>query len=166
MSTALTVGEVLARLEKQGAFHREQAERHARQEAYSREQKEHHTQQADEAGRHLAAFREISAPAVERARAPLPEVAEPPALAPGERPGLTRLVELVVQDLDSTQPFGRSRVLEELERRFGGVLRKKPEPRHVSMVLQRLAQSRTLHQIRRGRPYWEALYVREKPKEE
>jgi hypothetical protein len=158
----MTIDEVMTQLERQVAFHREQAQQHARQEAYSREQKDFHAQQADEAERHLEAFRGISLPALKRASAPFPGR---PVQDLGPRPGLSRLVEAVVKDLDPLQPFGLSRVLAELERRFGGGLRKRPQPRHVSMALQRLAEKRAIHRVRRGRPYWEALYVREKPAE-
>jgi hypothetical protein len=162
MDWTTTIGEVMARLERQVAFHREQAQQHARQEAYFRERKDHHAQEADEAERHLEAFRGISGPALQRAGVALPEAAVPDL---GPRPGLTRLVETVLRHLDPVQPFGLSRVLAELEKRFGEGLRKRPQPRHVSMVLQRLAEKRAIHRVRRGRPYREALYVREKPAE-
>jgi hypothetical protein len=163
MSTGMTVGDVLARLEKQVAYHREQEERWGREEARCRELRERHAGEAEAAERSLAAFREISGPAVERASARLPVEKEDPGLELGPRPRLSRLVDLVVRTIEPTEPFGRSRVLRELERRFGSTFRKKPQPRHVSLVLQRMADAQRLYQIRAGRPHWEALYVREKP---
>jgi hypothetical protein len=42
MSTAFSVAEVLDKLEKRIAFHREQADHHAQQEIHHREQNAHH----------------------------------------------------------------------------------------------------------------------------
>jgi hypothetical protein len=58
MSTSWSVGEVLARLEKQVASHRNQEESFTQQEAHCREQREHHARETAEAERNLAMFRE------------------------------------------------------------------------------------------------------------
>lgn len=165
MISMLTVEDVVARLERQVAFHQEQAGFHGGQEAHHRDQREHHARQAEAFAGHLEAFRQAAMPAVEDlAGAPVPvSLAALDALGTGARPRMQRLVWEVVQSFAPAEPFGLSKVLQELQRRHGALLPVPPEPGHVSMALQRLAKNGWILLVRRGRPYREALYRRESP---
>jgi hypothetical protein len=85
------------------------------------------------------------------------------AVDSGARPRVQRLVWEVIQAFAPGEPFGLSKVLQEIQRRHGAVLPTPPEPAHVSMALQRLAKGGWLLLVRRGRPHHEALYLRERP---
>ena len=50
-----------------------------------------------------------------------------------------------------------------MNKHFGDRLRRPVDPGQISVVLRRLSRLGRIHQVRRGRPHWEALYVREAP---
>jgi hypothetical protein len=166
MSSSLSVKDVLGRMQKQLAFHQEQAAFHENQEAHHRGQREHHVEQTEELARHIESFREAAKPAVDLASQALPASPGAPKegiLDTGRRPPVQRLVRDVIQGFAPDERFGRSKVMQEIERRHGRNLRRPPEPNRVTIALRRLAKLGAIHQVRSGKPHWEALYVREKP---
>ncbi|HYG64701.1 MAG TPA: hypothetical protein VEL74_19125 [Thermoanaerobaculia bacterium] len=165
MSSSLSVNDVLGRLQKQLAFHQEQAELHGTQEAHHRGQREHHEEQAEKIARHIEAFREAARPAVDLASQAVPASPAAPkegVLDTGRRTPVQQLVRDVIQGFAPDERFGRSKVMQEIERRHGRNLRRPLEPNRVTIALRRLARLGTIHQVRAGKPHWEALYVREK----
>jgi hypothetical protein len=161
MSTSLTVQEILARLERQVAHHQEQAAVHEERERYHREQREEHVARAAEAVQRLEAFRAAASPAMELASRPAPAPVKELPLQRGRRPPVQQMVAAAVRAFESSEPFGATKVLQEIRRRHGQELQKMPEPDHVSIALQRLAKEGRIHQLRRGRPHHEAMYSRE-----
>jgi hypothetical protein len=163
MISTLTVEDVMARLERQVAYHREQAGFHGGQEAHHRDQREQHTRQAEAFAQHLQAFRAAAVPAVEDLTVAPAPVSLPAldALDAGPRPRVQRLVWEVIQGFAPGEPFGVSKVLDEIGRRYGAILDVPPDPGHVSVALRRLARDGWILRVRRGRPRHEALYVRE-----
>lgn len=160
MKSALTVQEVLSRLEVQAASLQKKAAFHAEQEAHHRGLRERYAAEAEAALQRLEQFRGAAADAVEHAAAPAST--EPPRPL-GPRPGVQRLIEEAVQTFGPAEPFGATKVLQEIERRHGQALKRRPDPEHVSIALRRMGRSGRLYQVRRGKPHWEALYVRERP---
>jgi hypothetical protein len=161
--TKLTVHDVVSRLEEQQAFHTRQAELHRQQEAEHRSQGEYHAAMAKETAERLAVFREAAQPAMALVGPPVPaapSVEELELDGPVRLPGL---VQAVTRDFGPQEPFGVTRVLEELVERYGRALKRRPRRPHVAVALRRMAADGRLHQLRPGRPHREALYTREAP---
>jgi hypothetical protein len=165
MSSTLSVVDVVARLQAQAAYHRERAAFHAQQEDLHREKRTGHEAELAGITQCLEAFQAAAAPALDLARRPPVPVVEsaPQDLDLGPKPSLSKLVGAVVRGFAPTERFGASAVAREIDRRFGAGLRKRADPRLVSIALRRLADAGRIHQVRRGRPHWEALYARERP---
>jgi hypothetical protein len=161
MKSALTVQEVLSRLEMQAASLQKKTAFHREQEEHHRELRQRFAAEAEAAVQRLEQFRGAASVAVEHAAG-----ATPPPEPLGPRPGTQRLIEAAIQAFGPAEPFGATKVLQEIERRHGPTLKRLPDPEHVSIALRRMGRNRRLHQIRRGKPHWEALYVREKPASE
>lgn len=160
MSPEPTINAILSRLEARLAHHREQAEIHTRQEDFHREERERHTRQMEELARSIEAFRASAGVALELAGPPVDDDRD--VDTGGERI-LTRLVSKLIAGRPGDERFGPEGLTEEVNRRFPEILRKPARMRQVSDVLRRLARSGRIHQVRRGRPHHEALYVRERP---
>jgi hypothetical protein len=163
MKSSLTIKDVLSRLEAQFAFHQKRAGFHAEQEEHHRAQRELHTGEMETISRHLDAFRTSSEGATDlarRATVPVAEAHEP--LDTGRRGLLSRLGGLLLDEKEADERFGIAAMTEELNRRFGDVLRPPADSRQVSVLLRRFARQGRIRQVRRGRPHYEALYVRGK----
>ncbi|HWM90529.1 MAG TPA: hypothetical protein VN493_07150 [Thermoanaerobaculia bacterium] len=160
MSRALTIDAILSRLEARLAHHREQAEIHTRQEALHREERERHTGQMEELAHSIETFRASAGIAVELAGPPPDDDRD---VDTGQERILTRLVSKLIAGRSADERFGPEGLTEEVNRRFPDILRKPARIRQISDVLRRLARSGRIHQVRRGRPHHEALYVRERP---
>src|SRR5262245_22181354 len=123
-----SIGEVLASLETQAAFHREREAFHAGYEARHREQRTAHAAELEEILRRLEAFRSAAAEAVDLAERPgaAPSTASPQDEDFGSRsrPRIRRMVELVIADRETDEPFGPLGLTEEVNRRFGQRLRR------------------------------------------
>jgi hypothetical protein len=165
MNKSRSVEEMLARLEAEIAHHRERAAFHAEQQAHHAERSAHHTAELETLSRHLEVFQETAAAVSDLPRLParVPIRREGGRLAPRGRPKLARLVGEVLAGLDPAEPFGRAQVTAEINRRFAGLLRKSPTLDQVSDILRWMARTGRIHQVRPGRPRWEALYTRQKP---
>ncbi|HYU32464.1 MAG TPA: hypothetical protein VEW48_09895 [Thermoanaerobaculia bacterium] len=159
-----SVGELLARLDGQIAYHREREAFHAQQEAFHGEQRSAHAAELEKLGRHREALGAAVSAAAALARQPRP--ASPGVgdhIGPSGKPKLARMVARIVADRSPTEPFGAAAVAREIEYRFQADLKKPVDSRLVSIELRRLADRGHLHLARRGRPHAEALYVRQRP---
>jgi len=165
MSKNLSVGEALARLEAQLAFHRERETFHSQQEELHREQRATHAAEVERLSRQHNAMKE-SAEAV----ASLPGPAA--ARKPGEkddlstssgRTMLSRLVTKAVEGKSPDTPFGADSLAKEIEARYADRLGGKPvNPRMVSVILRRMTAREAIYPFSKGRPHHEAQYTRAK----
>ncbi|HEX6864801.1 MAG TPA: hypothetical protein VF414_18365 [Thermoanaerobaculia bacterium] len=165
MRTARSIAEVLESLEAQAAFHEERESFHAEQEEQHREQRNVHAARLQEIRRRLEAFRAAAQEALELAdETAIPAAVQEQAdLGPASRPNLTRMIDLILASKRPGERFGPVTLCEEVNRRFADRLRRPFEPGQVSVALRRFDRLGRIHQVRRGRPHWEALYVREAP---
>lgn len=165
MKTGRSIAEVLETLEAQAAFHEERESFHAGQEEQHREQREGHAARLQEIRRRLEAFRAASGEALDFADQPVipATVKEEADLGPASRPNLTRMIELLLGAKRPAERFGPVTLCEELNEQFADRLRRPFEPGQVSVALRRFSRLGRIRQVRRGRPHWEALYVKEAP---
>lgn len=163
MTTEPSLGELLAKLEAQIAFHREREAVAARQEALFREQRIAHGAELEALTRNVEALKAATRTAIELASRAIPGLAGPgPNLDVDgrRRTPLPRMVERVLEGLPAAVPFGAARVTAELNRRYGEGLRRPVKARLVSIVLRRLLAAGKLRSVREGKPHHEALYER------
>ena len=159
MSTNLSVAQILAKLESQLSFHREKEAFHAQQEALHRDERTRHAAEIEQLSRHYEAFKTVAATAADLAtRAAVP----PPApdvqdRGPGGRLRLSRVVDKIATGWPAGEPFGMKAVAQEAANRMQEPI----NTRLVSIALRRLSKRGRLRRVRKGRPHWEALYVRE-----
>lgn len=170
MATSRSIDEVLASLEEQVEFHREREAHHAAQEELHREQRASHAAALEEARRRLEAFRAAAAEALDLAER---NVVPPKGrsakdfkdedLGSASRPKLVRMVWLLLEEKEPAARFGARELSREVNQRFRDRMRRAVDPTQMSVVLRRLHRRGRIHQVRPGRPYQEALYVRERP---
>ena len=159
MASQLSLGEIIADLEAQIAFHREREAFHGERETSHREQRTQHAAALEQLTGKLetlkVAYAEAAGLVTRRAAAaPVPD---PDA---GRKLSLARMVARVVEARTSGQPFGISHVTAEVSRRYRDRFRKPVEPRLVSIVLRRMLAAGKLRSVRKGKPFHEALYSR------
>jgi hypothetical protein len=164
MSGNVTVAEILANLQTRIAFHRDQEALHAGREAYHRDQRAHHAAELEKVTQHFEAFQASAGAAADLAREPLPsrsaEPVEEAAPDPGRKPRISHLVGKVIEGKPDGEPFGAAAVAEEVNRRFGHLMKKPLDPRLASVVLRRLRDARRLHVVREGKAHQETLYAK------
>ena len=71
----------------------------------------------------------------------------------------------VMDGLAPDEVFGASRLIREIETRWGDGLRRGIEPRSVSATLRRWGAEGRIHLVRAGRSHYESLYTKEPPRE-
>jgi hypothetical protein len=159
VSSKLSIAEVLvdleaqiAELEKLDAFHAEKEEFHR-------------GQRADCASR-LAALRKKHE-AFQTAAAEVAEVVRerpPKPPAPPEDSGVpatvSKLAARLVAVKREDERFTASELTAEINRRFPKSLRQPAAPRSVTMALRRLADQGQVREVEKGKPFHEAVYVR------
>lgn len=167
MKTNRSVGDILASLEAQAVFHRERAAFHAGHEEHHRGQRSTHESELAEIERRLEAFRAAASEALDFADRPAAAVPEQDLrqkdLGSASRPKLGRMVTLLLEDKGASERFGPVGLAREVNERFGERLRRPVTVPQISIVLRRLHGQGKIHQVRQGRPHWEALYVKEAP---
>lgn len=165
MKTNRSIADVLETLEAQAVFHQERESFHASQEAHHREQKSGHAARLEAIRSRLEAFRTAAVEALDLAEEPVVDAAarEEVDLGPASRPRLGRMVDLILGSKGASERFGPVTLCAEVNKHFGDRLRRRVDPGQISVVLRRLSRMGRIHQVRRGRPHWEALYVREAP---
>ena len=159
MSSNLSVAETLAHLEAKIAHHKDQRELHA-------EQKERHDAEHRRAVERFEAFKAASA-AVGELLVDLRPSPPPPAPLPPEEVRIggwrwvSKLMLRVMGGLAPGEVFGASRLIQEIETRWGSQLRRNIEPRSVSSTLRRWGAEGRIHLVRDGRSHHESLYTKE-----
>ena len=164
MSTKLSVEELLSHLESRIAHHRERSAFHAGEEALHRERRSFHDAELEQLTQLQDSFQSASGRITELAAQDKvrPRAVEED-LAAGPNPKLSRMVARVIEDKGAQERFGTNAIVEEVQKRYAEWLRKPVRPHRVSIILRRLSEQRRIHQVRKGRPHWEALYSRERP---
>jgi hypothetical protein len=155
---ALTVQEILTKLESRVAFHEEKEAFHGAQEEHHREQRALHAAELEQVKQHLAAFKATSEVASELARR-----TEAPAAAVndhdlGDQPRVSHMIARVLEGLKDEEAFGARWVTAEVNRRFSDKLRRRVDPRTVSVTLRRMSKARRIHALREGKAFHESLY--------
>lgn len=162
MTAGMPPERLLAQLEKQLAQHREREAFHAEQESAHREQRERHAQEAARIAQTAEALRASLTTALGLVSPALAAEARDQDMDTGHERILTRLVNRVIEGKAGTERFGAAVVTEEVNRRFPDILRQPATQRQVALALRRQARRGRIHQVRRGKPHHEALYVRER----
>ena len=163
MSTALSVAEVLAKLEARIAHHEQQVTYHKQQEVHHHEQSAAHAAELEKVRQHFAAFKAAALPAADLAgdlMAPEPAKEETPEDLRefiGKRITASQLIARVIDSLADVT-FGATRVAAETNRRYHGHLKKPVDARTVSVVLRRLRNAGELRQVQPGGAAHEAVY--------
>jgi hypothetical protein len=161
MSSELSVAQVLAKLEEQMRFHREQETYHAAQEEAHRDQRAIHAAEYETVARHYEAFKASAAGAAEiaaRHKAPEPPPAEPQAPLKPSLP--SRLVARAVAEMPAGETFAPSRIANEVNRRYPRELRKPIDSRLASTALRRMLAQGQVRLAEKGTARREALYSR------
>ena len=170
MKKARSIDEVLERLQEQVDFHAERETFHAAQEELHREQRSSHAAALEEARRRLEVFRAAATDALDLAERSVLPAKRPSELAVEDvdlgslsRPKLGRMVILILESKEPDERFGAIELSREVNERFRDRMRRSVDPAQMSVVLRRLHRRGRIHLLRAGRPYKEALYVRQRP---
>lgn len=167
MKTNRSIDELMARLEAQAAFHREQEAFHAEHEARHREHRTAHAAELEEILRRLEALRTAAAEAIDLADRPgaTPSVRslEENDVGSPSRPKVHNMLETVIAGKGADESFGPVGLTAEVNRRFGPRLRRPVKAGQVSTALRRLERKGMVLLVREGKPHQEALYVRQAP---
>ncbi len=162
MNEGRSIAEVLSSLEAQAAFHREREAFHAAEVAVHEEQRSAHAAELAEIARRLEQFRAAAGEALDFADRAVPvAVPEEDDLGPASRPNVGRMVDLMLQGKGVHERFGPATLTKEINLRFGDRLRRPVSGGQISVLLRRLSEKGEIHLVRRGRPHWEAQYVKE-----
>lgn len=167
MEMNASIEEVLTNLEAQAAFYREREAFHAGHEAFHREQRSAYGAELAEINRRLEAFRASAREAVELAGRQVASAAKPDLkqadLGSASRPRIGRMVKLLLREKGGSERFGANGLAREVNERFAERLQRPATVPQLSIILRRLHRLGKIHQVRRGRPHWEALFVKEAP---
>lgn len=163
MAPPVSVERLLSQLERQLAHHREREAHHLAQESAHREQRERHASEGTRIAQTVETLRASLAEALGLVAPALTQEARDEEMDTGHVRILTRLVNRVIEGKAGDERFGAKALTAEVNRRFARILREPARTRHVSLVLRRQARRGRIHQVRRGRPHHEALYVRDRP---
>lgn len=163
MAPPVSVEKLLAQLEKQLAHHREREAHHLAQESAHREQRERHAGEGVRIAQTVETLRSSLTAALGLVAPSLTQEARDEEMDTGHVRILTRLVNRVIEGKAVDERFGAKALTAEVNRRFARIVRQPVQRRHVSLVLRRQARQGKIHQVRRGRPHHEALYVRDRP---
>ena len=167
MGSNLSVAETLAHLEAKLAYHKEQRELHTAQEALHAEQKEKHDEEHRRTLERFEAFKAASAAVgellVDVKPAPPPAAPVDEEIRSGGWRWVSKLMLRVMDGLAPDEVFGASRLIDEIETRWGDRLRKPLQPRSVSSTLRRWGAEGFIHLVRDGTSHYESLYTKEPP---
>jgi len=157
----LSVGEMLAKLEAQIAFHRERTAFHTEQRDRHQAELGRHAAELDRLTRYYETFKGVAADVEEAFRDAQPALASELAKgddALGGKPRVGRMVARVVKTWEPGVPFGASAVAAEIGRRFAGKLSRGVDVRSVGASLRRRCEEGVLELVREGKPFHEAVY--------
>jgi hypothetical protein len=166
LSSTVSIQEVLAQMEKEMAFHKEQAEHHAQQEVFHRERHAAHASEYEAIAKHYETFKasagavaEIAARAA-AAAAPKPE--PKPAAPPGPvtRKPPAQLVARLLAELPAGEDFTPTGIAAEVNRRYRSELKKPLTAPTASTILRRMAADRRIRLVQQGGAHTPAVYRR------
>jgi hypothetical protein len=162
MSLKLSLEEILQNLERQIAFHREQASLHGREEELHRDRRVAHEAELETATRRLEMLRTVAVPASEMA---LPPDAASKAAAAKDAdtdptPSLADLIAQILESRSADEAFGAKAMAAEINQSFRKHLSKEADIRSVSAALRRMHRRGHLQLVRKGRAVQEALYAK------
>lgn len=167
MSSNLPVAEMLARLERKVAYHREQEELHAREESAHAEQRALHGAEHRKAVEQLEALRSVSATVVDliagvEAPPPPPRAAEalPEKVARGKGHWVADLLERAIGRKAPGEVFGATSLIDDIQALWGPQLRHGIDPRSAAATLRRWAADGRLEIARKGTSHREGLYTK------
>jgi len=167
MDTRMSLADVLARLDQQIGYHREQEAFHAGHEAFHHEQRSIHAGELEQLTRHFEAVKAAAAATADLvARSPAAGSTAPAideVLGRGRRLRLARVIAKLVARKGPQEVFGARSIAAELTRFYGDRLRGPVTERRVSVSLRWLASSKQIFRVTKGGPYREGHYVRERP---
>ena len=161
MAATMSPEKLLSELEKQLAHHRQREAFHTEQESAHRERRERHAEEAARIAQTAETLRASLTTALGLVAPALAAEARDQDMDTGHVRILTRLVNRVIEGKDGGERFGAVAVTDEINRRFANILGRPATQRQVALTLRRQARRGRIHQVRRGRPHHEALYVRE-----
>ena len=163
MGSNLSVAEMLGHLEAKIAYHKEQRDLHAEKEARHAEQKELHDAEHGKALERFEALKAASAAVgellgdIKPAPPPPPPLPVEPIRSKGWR-WVSRLMQRVIDGLPPDEVFGASRLIHEIETRWGSELRRRIALRTASSTLRRWAAQGKIRLVRDGTSHRESLY--------
>ncbi len=159
MSSQLSVAAILAHLEEEMAFHREQESHHAQHEAFHRDKRAFHAAEYEKIAGNYGAFKASAETAFEIATRAA-EVRPLPEPLPVKRVLPSRLVARWVAEVPAGEPFSPTRAAEEVKRRFGAELSRPITSRLASTALRRLLADGEVRLVKNGTAHREAVYTR------
>jgi hypothetical protein len=165
LSSQLSIQEVLANLEKEMAFHKEQAEHHAEREVFHRAQHASHTTEYETVAKHYEAFKATAGAAAEiaaRAAAKNPPKPEPPPAppAPVTKKPPSKLVSRLLKELPAGETITPSWIAAEVNRRYRNELKKPLSIPTASTILRRLLADRRVRLVQSGSAHLQAVYTK------
>src|SRR5262245_31147338 len=163
LSTDLSVAQVLANLEKQLAYHKEQERHHAEREVFHRKQRAVHAAEVETVSKHYEAFKATAegAAALAARTATVPpkqEASSPPMPVTLKRPHV--LVARLVEALPEGELLTASTAAAEVNRRYRSELKKPVSGPTVSTCLRRLAAYGSLRLVKKGTAHIQAVYAK------
>ncbi|HWM90907.1 MAG TPA: hypothetical protein VN493_09080 [Thermoanaerobaculia bacterium] len=166
MGSKLSIVETLAHLETKIGYHRGQHELHTKQEAFHAEQKVIHEAELAKAVEQFQLLKAASEAIGDIVMEEKPSIPAPPPLPEDVDTShgrwLSRLVKRLLESKAPHETFSATTVAKEIRDRWGSNLRRPFNPRTIAVTLRRWALEGKLHQVREGRAYREALYMRER----
>jgi hypothetical protein len=166
VSSRLSIEDVLAKLEKEMAFHKEQADHHAEREAFHRDQRASHTAEYESVAKHYEAFKSTAGAAADiAARVAAAEPPKPPPPPPQPAAPVTpqpphKLVARLVKELPAGETYTPAKIAAEVNRRYPRELKKPLKTPAVSTILRRMAESRRLRLVQPGGAHQQAVYTK------
>ena len=162
MGTNLPVAEMLARLEKKIAYHKQRGEEHAQQEAMHAAERAMHEEEHRKAVERYEGLKSASAAAGEMIADVKPD--PPPVISRSVARGgwhwIAKLMELVIETKAPGESFGATSLIREIEERWGPQLHYQIDPRSAAATLRRWAVMGRLDVVRPGRAHHEGLYTK------
>jgi len=161
LSAELSITQILANLEKEMAFHKEQADHHAEKEAFHRDRRASHTAEYEAIAKHYEAFKTSAGAAAEiaaRVAAAAPKVEPPPPPVARKQPN--KLVARLVAELPAGQAYTPSQIAAEVNRRYPNELKKPLITPTASTILRRMLAEGEVRLVQSGTAHIQAVYTK------
>ncbi len=157
---SFSIQEILAKLEKEMAFHKEQADHHAEREAFHRDRRASHTAEYENVARHYEAFKTSAGAAAEIAARVAAESPPPPPAAPVTPKRPNELVARLVATLPAGEVYTPERIAAEVNRRYRDELKKPLTVPTASTILRRMLKIHWVRLVKKGTAHIQAVYTK------